>query len=193
MTDHWTQRDTGDEQARRVLYLDIDGTVRQGKGDALGKFVNGPEDVIVFPEAVERMTEWRDAGGLIVGVTNQGGVGLGIIPYEQMAAALVETNRQTGGLFDHIHVCIHHPRAENPEMARCWCRKPSAGAIAEAVYGLAERRYADGHREYYPPHLGLMVGDMDSDRECAESARLDFMHAVEWRRDGASYDGSDDD
>lgn len=43
------------EKAVPVLYLDLDGTVRQGKDDGLGRFVNGPEDVIVFPEAVEMM------------------------------------------------------------------------------------------------------------------------------------------
>ena len=38
------------EKAVPVLYLDMDGTVRKGK-DELGRFVNGPEDVEVFPEA----------------------------------------------------------------------------------------------------------------------------------------------
>ena len=40
------------EKAVPVLYLDLDGTVRQGKDDALGRFVNGPEDGVEFPEAV---------------------------------------------------------------------------------------------------------------------------------------------
>jgi hypothetical protein len=36
-------RRTGERQVR-VLYLDLDGTVRKGS-DELGRFVNGPEDV----------------------------------------------------------------------------------------------------------------------------------------------------
>ena len=60
-------RPAPEERAVPVLYLDLDGTVRQGKDDALGRFVNGPEDVVVFPEAVEMMRRWKAGGGRIVG------------------------------------------------------------------------------------------------------------------------------
>lgn len=42
-----------------VLYLDLDGTVRHGH-DELGRFVNGPDDVVVFPEATAMMRRWND-------------------------------------------------------------------------------------------------------------------------------------
>jgi len=166
-----------EERAVPVLFLDLDGTVREGKDDALGKFVNGPEDVRVFPQAVEMMRRWKLAGGRVVGVSNQGGVALGIVPFERVAAAMAETQRQADNLFDRILFCVHHPNAEHPEMARCWCRKPSAGAVVEAVHGLAERF----DNERYPPYMGLFVGDRDEDRQCAESAGLDFMWAKDWR------------
>lgn len=175
------------EKAKPVLYLDIDGTVRQGKDDPLGRFVNGPEDVIVFPEAVERMREWKGRGGLIAGVSNQGGIALGLVDEGQVALAMAETHRQADKLFDLILWCKHHPNAKDPEMARCWCRKPSAGAIAEAAHGLKDRREDLGHLEMYPPWLGVMVGDRPEDRACAESAGLSFMDAAEWRH-GADYD-----
>jgi histidinol phosphatase-like enzyme len=89
-----------------VLYLDIDGTVRQGKDDALGRFVNGPADVVVFPEAVEMMRRWKAGGG---------------------------------------RLAQHHDD------------------------------------EYYPPHMGLMVGDRDEDVQCAKLAGLDFQDAAAWR------------
>lgn len=159
-----------------VLYLDLDGTVRKGK-DELGRFVNGPEDVEVFPEAVTLMRRWKhDIQGRIVGVSNQGGVALGIVPGEQVAAAMVETHRQTGHLFDKITWCVHHPDAKDPEMAQCWCRKPSPGGLVEAALRLA---YA--HGEIYPPHMGLFVGDRPEDEECARLAGLPFMWAANWR------------
>lgn len=165
------------EKAVPVLYLDLDGTVREGKDDALGRFVNGPEDVVVFPQAVELMRRWRADGGRIVGVSNQGGVALGLVSFRDVADGMVETQKQTGGLFDRIMFCIHHPKAADPEMARCWCRKPSAGAVVEAAHGLVER-FRD---ERYPPYMGLFVGDRPEDKACAESAGLDFMWAVDWR------------
>jgi D-glycero-D-manno-heptose 1,7-bisphosphate phosphatase len=165
------------ETAVPVLYLDLDGTVRQGNDDALGRFVNGPGDVVVFPEAVARMRAWKERGGRIAGVSNQGGVALGLVSESAVAAAMLVTQRQCDDLFDLISWCHHHPAARNPEMARCWCRKPSAGAVAEAASGLRVRYPG----EIYPPHLGLFVGDRPEDEECARSAGLDFRWAAEWR------------
>lgn len=165
------------ERPTPVLYLDIDGTVRQGKDDALGRFVNGPEDVVVFPEAVTMMRRWKQGGGRIIGVSNQGGIALGIVDEALVAAAMMETYRQAEQLFDKIAYCKHHPDADHPEMARCWCRKPKAGLLIESALDLAAR-----HRgEIYPPYMGLMVGDRAEDEACAAAAGLDFQWAADWR------------
>lgn len=172
----WPRVLVGTEKAVPVLYLDLDGTVRQGKDDPLGRFVNGPEDVVVFPEAVEMMRRWKAGGGRVVAVSNQGGIALGIVSMDAVRAAMLETQRQCEGLFDKISWCSHHPNAEHPEDARCWCRKPSPGLIVESALDLARR-----FDEYYPPYLGLMVGDRPEDAECGRLAGLDFMDAAEWR------------
>lgn len=158
-----------------VLYLDIDGTVRWGK-DELDHFVNTAEDVRVFDGVPELLRQYKESGYRIVGISNQGGIALGYMNMKTCASAMMETQRQSGDAFDKISWCIHHPDASDPEMARCWCRKPKAGLIIETALELAER-----HGEIYPPHMGLLVGDMDSDRVCAENAGLDFMDAAEWR------------
>lgn len=164
------------EKAVPVLYLDLDGTVRQGKDDALGKFVNGPEDVHVFPEAVEQMRRWKQKGGRIIGVSNQGGVALGLVSYTRVLEAMVETQSQTGNLFDRIAFCVHHPNATEPEMAKCWCRKPSPGLVIETAYVLAGQ-----HNEFYPPYMSLFVGDRPEDENCAAIASIPFMWAADWR------------
>lgn len=159
-----------------LLCLDLDGTVREGPDDALGKFVNGPEDVRVFPEAVTMMKRWKDAGGRIIGVSNQGGIALGYTTTELVRAAMWETFRQAGGLFDKIQWCSHHPNAQDIEMAACWCRKPKPGMIIEQAIELTML-----YNEYYPPYMALMVGDRDEDKECAELAGIAFQDAREWR------------
>jgi D-glycero-D-manno-heptose 1,7-bisphosphate phosphatase len=164
------------ERAVPVLYLDIDGTVRHGK-DELGRFVNGPEDVVVFPEATERMRTWKASGGRIIGVSNQGGIALGLVRMDMAAAAMLLTQRLCDGLFDRILFCRHHPDAENPEMARCWCRKPRPGLAIEGALDLA-RQHKD---EFYPPYMALYVGDRPEDQQCAESLDVDFMWVDEWR------------
>lgn len=159
-----------------VLWLDLDGTVREGKDDALGKFVNGPEDVRVFPDAVKQMRRWKEQGGRIVGISNQGGIALGYMSLATCTQAMAETQRQCEGLFDKLCWCMHHPSAKEPEMAQCWCRKPSPGMIVEAALDLSAK-----HDEIYPPYYGLFVGDRPEDEQCAKLAGLPFLWAADWR------------
>lgn len=169
-------RQFGAEKATPLLAVDIDGTVREGKDDALGRFVNTPEDVRVFPEAVKQMRRWKEGGGRIIGVSNQGGVALGIVEPSAVEAAMRETFEQAERLFDRLVYCQHHPDADELEMARCWCRKPSPGLLIEGALSLGAQ-----HQEYYPPYMGLFVGDRDEDRECARLCGFDFKDATEWR------------
>lgn len=164
-----------------VLYLDIDGTVREGKDDALGRFVNGPDDVVVFPQAVHRMREWKaTTGGRIVGCSNQGGIAMGLVSHAAVIAAMHETQRQADGLFEHICLCPHHPLSDDPEMSNCWCRKPSPGLVIEAATALVKSHPG----EIYPPAYGLFVGDRPEDADCARMAGLRFQDAQGWRERG---------
>jgi D-glycero-D-manno-heptose 1,7-bisphosphate phosphatase len=158
-----------------VLYLDLDGTVRMGF-DELGRFVNGPKDVIVFPQVPDLLKAYKNHGWRIMAISNQGGIALGHMTVRTCLAAMLETNRQCDNLFDKITFCIHHPNAPEPEMATCWCRKPRPGMVIESALSLTEIT-----KEIYPPHLGLFVGDRPEDEQCAENAGLRFMHAQEWR------------
>ena len=160
-----------------VLYLDIDGTVREGKDDALGRFVNCADDVRVFPEAVEMMRRWKEGGGRIIGVSNQGGIALGIVEKTDVTEAMLETQRQAEGLFDAIAFCEHHPDAADPAAARCWCRKPRVGLLVETAYSVREMY----PHENYPVHMALFVGDRAEDKACAEAAGIDFQDACAWR------------
>lgn len=158
-----------------LLVCDLDGTVRHGK-DELGRFVNRPEDVVIFPEALELLRRWKQAGGRAIAVSNQGGIALGHMSMRVCAETMHQTFELCERLFDKIAWCSHHPDAEDPEMARCWCRKPSPGLLIEAALDLAAR-----HGEMYPPYMGLFVGDRDEDAECARLAGFDFLPAHEWR------------
>lgn len=152
-----------------VLYLDIDGTVRWGK-DELGKFVNTKDDVKVFSGVPDLLRQYNARGWKIVGVSNQGGIGLGYMDESTCQEAMDETNRQTGGLFDLILWCPHKPDAS------CHCRKPRAGLIWRA-----QRELSDKTGERYPTNQGVFVGDRPEDSECARNAGLRFVSAEAWR------------
>ncbi len=165
------------QKAVSVLYLDLDGTVRHGL-DELEHFVNAPEDVVIFPEALEKMRQAKAVGCRIVAITNQGGVALGHMSQEVALEVMQATRRACIGLFDQMQMCVHHPEASSPEWAVCWCRKPRIGSIVEAV-GHLEGFHKD---EYYPPHMSLFVGDREEDRQCAENAGIPFQWAEDWRK-----------
>lgn len=165
-----------EEKPVPLLFLDIDGTVRHGL-DETGRWIETPDDVTVFPEAVTRMQEWRDQGGRIVGVSNQGGIALGYLTDETCRDIMQRTQDLTGDLFDIVMWCRHHPNAESPGDADCWGRKPMPGIIFETVSMLMEEH----EDECYPPNQALMVGDRPNDRECAARAGIRFQWAVDWR------------
>jgi len=158
-----------------LLVVDLDGTVRHGK-DELGRFVNSPEDVVVFPEALTLLRRWKQDGGRIVAVSNQGDIALGHTTMRQCAATMLRTWQATDRLINKLAWCRHHPAATDPEMARCWCRKPSPGLLIEAALEIAAK-----YGEIYPPYMGLMVGDGDEDAECARLAGFDYQWAKDWR------------
>jgi len=163
-------------KATPVLYLDLDGTVRKGF-DEIKRFVNSAEDVELFRLMPERLYSYKQKGWRIVGVSNQGGIALGIVTYDNVASAMSETQKQARGMFDKIIFCQHHPDAKNPEYSRCFCRKPRIGMLVLAQSYL-NYEHPD---ECYPPHLALMVGDREEDRLCAENGGVDFMWAKDWR------------
>lgn len=176
MTDPMHKLMHGQEKRVPVLYCDIDGTIRWGK-DELGRFVNGPEDVRVFDGVHDLLWGYKELGWRIVGVSNQGGIALGHMTMKTCLQAMIETQSQVKGAFDKILWCTHHPNAADPEMARCWCRKPKAGLVFEGAWILSGNHPG----EIYPPHLGLFVGDREEDKLCAENAGLDFLAADVWR------------
>lgn len=173
--DRMRQPSAPTEKRTRVLYLDLDGTVRKGF-DELGRFVNTAKDVQVFPEVPGLLRIYKKAGWRIVGISNQGGIALGHMTLEQCAEAMMETHRQCRYAFDKIAWCRHHPEAKDPEYAICWCRKPKAGLVIETALDLAR-----ANNEYYPPHLSLFVGDRPEDECCAANAGIPFMWAKDWR------------
>ncbi len=166
------------EKPYRVLYIDLDGTVRHGF-DELGRFVNVAADVKVFPEVPAIMKRYRDAGWKIVGITNQGGIALGHLTIHDAHAAVMETQKQSGDAFDRIMLCQHHPEAKDPEYAVCCCRKPKYGNVIEGAHALKEI-YPDG---IFPLHLALFVGDRPEDQKCAEGVGIEFQWAADWRKD----------
>jgi len=144
-----------------ALFLDLDGTVR----DTLSGRVHPmePWDQRLRPGVLARLREYRARGYAIVGVTNQGAVGLGWLS----EADVEEINQRLAndlahGLFDLILYSPYHPHSRYPAYRdQSHWRKPNPGMAFEA-------------RERLGLDLGtsIMVGDMESDRLFARKAGI---------------------
>lgn len=154
-----------DPELRPALFLDLDGTVRETTTGRVHPMY--PWDQVLKPGVAERIAEYRALGYLVVGVTNQGGVGLGYLKerdVEKINRHLMD--ELAPGLFDLILFSPYHPKGKNPRRAatESW-RKPNPGMAFEA-------------RDRLDIDLGrsVMVGDMTTDRQFAKNAGIPEFH-----------------
>lgn len=131
--------------ANRAIFLDRDGTLMEEVG-----YCSGPEKVKVYsgvPEALQRL---KQAGFLLIIVTNQSGIGRGFYGLQEYQAVQAELMRQLGnGLIDASYFCPDAPDAASVR------RKPEPGMLWEA----AEDFQIDLSQSF-------VVGDKRSDIEC---------------------------
>lgn len=150
-----------DQNARPALFVDLDGTVR----DTLTGRVHplDPWDQRLRPGVRRRLADYRARGYAIVGVTNQGGVGLGLLSEDDVESINQRLMDDLApGLFDLILYCPYHPRSRVPRYRdQADCRKPRPGMAFEA----RDRLGLDLTRS-------LMVGDMETDRQFARNAGI---------------------
>lgn len=135
------------------LFIDRDGTLIEERN-----YLSDPEQVALIPGAAEAVRKAREAGWLVVVLTNQSGVGRGYFTLEDVARVnrrVEEMLAQEGAGLDGIFVCPHSPEED------CPCRKPRPGLVEAAARQLP----VDLRRSW-------MVGDKPADLELARNAGL---------------------
>jgi D-glycero-D-manno-heptose 1,7-bisphosphate phosphatase len=147
---------TGDRSAllRRAVFLDRDGTVNVERG-----YVHRPSDFDFIPGAPEAIRLLRDAGFLVIVISNQSGVARGYYSEEDVAALHRHMDRELGDAgteVDAYYFCPHHPeKGVGKYLIDCGCRKPLPGMLLQA----AEDFSLDLSRSYV---VGDKVSDVDS-------------------------------
>ena len=122
---------------KRAVFLDRDGNINRDVG------YPGCYDLIeIYPYSFEAVRRLNQAGLLAVIVTNQSGVGRGLIEESRLRdihARMQEAFRLHEAHFDGIYYCPHHVSSRNPAYGReCDCRKPqpAMGLLAAADLGI---------------------------------------------------------
>lgn len=136
---------------KRGLFLDRDGTLMVDTG-----YVRDPADVTLLAGVAEGLRAAKEMGFELVVVSNQSGVGRGIITMEQLEAVqrrFEELLGEQGVALDHVELCLHRPDEG------CACRKPLPGMLVSA----ARLRGIDLRRS-------VMVGDRPTDVAAGRAA-----------------------
>lgn len=168
--------------SNKVLFLDLDGTVRRSKSGAT--FINDPYDQEMIPgveNAIARYTDYK-----IIGVTNQGGVKAGFksledcfteqkITLDLIPRMLMIFFCTDGGETFYRLSKFAREVGQSPLLSNRWedfgnFRKPNPGMLN---FGIS----------LYPGHEYLMVGDREEDRQAAVAANVNFIDAKEWRNE----------
>ena len=161
-----------DEQwvLRPALCLDLDGTIRYSKN---GKFINHPDDVVLFTGVEQKIWEYRNKGYLIFGITNQAGVAFGYKSAEenelevQRTLDLFEENP-----FDLVQSSYGHPKAPLPTYRHnTLLRKPYYGMLVLCEVEVKKKGILVDWEK------SIFVGDRPEDEGCAQAAGLTFIEA----------------
>jgi histidinol-phosphate phosphatase family protein len=135
----------------RALFLDRDGTIIEDRG-----YMGDPALVRLIPGAAEALAALAREGWKLIIVSNQSGVGRGLIGPRQMEAVhsrFLELMRSLGVPITDSLFCTHAPQDA------CACRKPSPLLLARAA-----------HEHSLDLSASWMVGDREADILCGRNA-----------------------
>lgn len=151
-------RRLAEQYTRRALILDYDGTLRRTKSGA--PYPRDPDDVVILPHRRETLARYVADGFLLLGVSNQAGVGRRDVDAATVEACFRRTNEL-------LRLDIDVRYSPHPEGS--WCRKPMPGLGVELI-----------RDHLLNPLECVMVGDMESDHGFARTCGFTYADAAQF-------------
>ena len=133
-----------------AVFVDRDGTIMEDCD-----YCSDPQDVRIFPGVPEALRRLKARGFKLIVITNQSGIGRGLMTVQQYRSVEAEVLRQVDGLIDATYFCPDVPGQHSN------CRKPAPGMILQAK------------REHGIELSGsFFIGDKEIDVECGHNAGM---------------------
>ena len=135
----------------KTVFVDRDGVINQERND----YVKSISELEIYPNVAKNIKSLKDAGFLVIVITNQSAVNRGIVTHEtinQIHNSIQDHLKKYGTFLDGFYYCPHTPN-EN-----CNCRKPKSGLLQQAILELN-----------IDLNSSWTIGDRDSDIEAANS------------------------
>ncbi len=140
------------------MFLDRDGTINEDVGH-----ITDPSLFELIPGSIAAMNRLREAGFYLPLITNQAGVGRGLMTehhLNRVLDAFQELLKEEGTSLDGVYYCPHHPEeGKGVYKTDCECRKPGHAMFQQAAQNLN----IDLAQSY-------MIGDHWSDAEAGMAA-----------------------
>ncbi len=121
----------------RAIFLDKDGTIIEDKN-----YLNSFDNLVIFPLSKKSLQKLKNAGFKLIGITNQSGIGRGIVNEKFVLESNEHLEKKLG--IDAFYYCPHHPDD------KCTCRKPEPMMMLKARldHGIdLKRSYVIGDKE----------------------------------------------
>ena len=138
-------------RAKRIVILDRDGTLVIDRN-----YLSDPAGLEFMPGAAEGLRSLHARGYRLVVISNQSGVGRGLITPAQLQAMNVRLRDmvlETGARLEGVYCCPHRPEDG------CDCRKPGTRLLTDAAAELG-----------FDPADAVVIGDKNSDIEFGHRA-----------------------
>jgi len=131
----------------KVIFLDRDGVINKR---LIGDYIKKIEEFELLPKVKDALIEFKKMGYLLVVITNQQGIGKGIMTEDDLKVVHNYMLKQLPEI-DDIYYCPHLH-------GTCDCRKPKNGMLLKA----GEKWNIDFNNSW-------MIGDSESDIICGKS------------------------
>jgi len=89
----------------KCVFLDRDGVINRERGEYTFKL----EDFEILPGVIEGMKILKEAGYLLIVITNQAGISRGLYTRKDMERCHDFSQKQSGGIIDQIYYSPYHP------------------------------------------------------------------------------------
>lgn len=137
----------------KCIFLDRDGVLNE----EIGTYVYQP-DKLIIPEGVpEALAMLKQAGYLLIVITNQAGIAKGLYTDKEVVACHQRIQAACGNILDALYYCPYHPEYDSQSLLR----KPDSLMLEKATA-----------RYMIDPLQSWMVGDRHRDIEAAQKVHV---------------------
>jgi D-glycero-D-manno-heptose 1,7-bisphosphate phosphatase len=149
-----------DSTMKKCVFLDRDGVLNKEVGD----YVYRTDELIVPEGTAEALRRMKDAGYLLIVITNQAGIARGLYTRDDVRKCHEYIQQQVGNVLDDLYFSPHHPTYSTASLLR----KPDSLMLEKAM-----AKYKIDKTQSW------MIGDTLRDVQAGKKAGVRTIHLTD--------------